>query len=235
MIEFTTHYSGSKGNLYQISDGKTSLLLDPGVPIAQIKKALNFKLSGIAGALCGHNHRDHSEGTAGIIASGIDLYCNQDTAEALELSGHRLHIIKHKKPFNVGTFKVWPLSVPHDVPCFSFLLVSGKEKWFFGIDLLYCPYYFQGLTGIAIGINFDQEILSENVEDGRLDPALGRRIMQSHMSLDVALNFFKAQDLSKVEAIHILHISESNADKEKIKEAVMRQTGKLVIIYKDER
>jgi metal-dependent hydrolase (beta-lactamase superfamily II) len=232
MIEFRSHYSSSKGNLYQVSDNKTSLLLDPGVPIAQIKKALNFKLSGISASLLSHAHADHAEGASGVMTSGVDLYCSQDTAETLKLSGHRLHIIKHKIPFIAGTFTVLPLSVRHDedTPTLAFLLISGKEKWFFGIDLLYCPYYFKDLTGIAIGINYETDILKDNVKRGSLHPALAKRIMQSHCSLQTSLDFFKAQDLSKIKEIHVLHCSEANADKDRIKKAVMRQTGKLVII-----
>lgn len=232
MVEFISHYSSSKENLYQISDCKTSLLLDPGVSIKQIKQALGFKLSGISGVLCSHAHADHAEGSSGIMASGVDLYCSQDTAEALELSGHRLHIIENKKLFNIGTFTVLPLSVSHDkdVPCLAFLLSSGKEKWFFGIDLLYCPYYFKNLTGIALGINYEIDVLKKNVKDGHIHPGLARRIIQAHCSLKTGLEFFKAQDLNKVQEIHVLHVSESNADKDRIKKAVMRQTGKLVLI-----
>lgn len=232
MINFQSHYSSSKGNLYQISDGKTSLLLDPGVPIAKIKQALGFKLSGISGALCSHGHQDHANGAAGIIASGIDLYCSQHTAEALKLSGHRLHIIEHKKPFTVGSFTILPLSVLHDedTPTLAFLLVSREEKCFFGIDMLYCPYYFTGLTHIFLGINYETDVLKNNVKRGTLCPGLARRIVQSHTSLSTALEFFKAQNLKKVKEIHVLHCSEMNADKDRIKEAVQRQTGKLVLI-----
>lgn len=232
MIEFQSYASSSKANLYALDNGKTRIIIDPGLPIAGIKKALDFKLSGISGVLCSHAHADHAEGAPGIMASGVDLYCSQHTAKALKLSGHRLHIIKHKSPFTVGTFTILPLSVTHDedTPNLAFLLVSGKEKWFFGIDLLYCPYKFKGLTGIALGINYETDILKKNVEKGYLHPGLAKRIMQSHCSLQTALEFFEAQDLSKVKEIHVLHCSEMNANKDRIKEAVQRQTGKLVLI-----
>lgn len=177
-------------------------------------------------------NKDHSFASENIMKAGIDLYCNSATAEALGLSGHRLHIIEHKKSFTVGSFAVLPLSVSHDedTPTMAFLLASGKEKWFFGIDLLYCPYKFKGLTGIAIGINYESDTLKRNVKEERIHPALAKRIMQSHCSLKTGLEFFRDQDLSQVQEIHILHVSEANADKDRIKEAVQRQTGKLVSI-----
>jgi metal-dependent hydrolase (beta-lactamase superfamily II) len=49
-------YSGSKGNLIKLDNGKESLILDAGVPIKKINKALNYKLGDYAGALISHQH-----------------------------------------------------------------------------------------------------------------------------------------------------------------------------------
>ena len=68
MFEFTVKYTGSSGNLYTLTDGDTEILIDPGIPIRKIKKALNFKLSGYAGALCSHEHMDHVKGAAKVMA-----------------------------------------------------------------------------------------------------------------------------------------------------------------------
>ena len=48
--------SGSKANCYHVSDGHTRLLLDCGLPITEIKSALNFDLSGVSGCLLSHTH-----------------------------------------------------------------------------------------------------------------------------------------------------------------------------------
>lgn len=229
MLDFLTLASGSKGNLYQLSAGKTSLLLDPGVPIAQIKKALNFKLSNISGCLLSHSHQDHSCAAKDIMEAGIDLFCSRETSDALALSGHRLHVIQAMQQFKIGSWAVRPFLIPHDVENFGFLLQNGRDKLAYLIDSAYCPYKFRGLTYIAIGINYQKEILRENVRSCRLDPALARRIMQNHMSLATALNFFRAQDISRVKEVHILHVSSQNADKEQVKEIVQKATGKLVL------
>jgi len=231
MIQFTTHYSGSKGNLYSITDGKTSLLLDPGVPISKIKKAMNFKLSGISACLLSHAHLDHARSAQQIMDVGIDLFCSQETATELKLSGHRLQIIQPLKQFQADTWTVLPLNGIHDVPVLNFLIVGRQgKKLLFLIDSAYSKYRFKDVNYIMIGINFDNDILRKNVKIGRIHPGLARRIVQSHMSLKTALQFFKDQDLSKVEAIHVLHCSEANLDKDKAKEAIQRVSGKLVVI-----
>ena len=232
MINFISHYSGSKGNLYSIDDGKTSLLLEPGVPIQKIKKALNFNLSNQSGCLVSHFHQDHSCATKDIASAGTDIYTSQSVIDHYGLAGHRIHMVKHKQQFQIGSFTVRAMDVPHDkdTPNLAFLFASGKDKLLFLIDALYCPYIIPGLTSIAIGINYDLDILKQNIKEGHLNPALGRRIIQSHMSLATALEFFKTQDMSQVQTIHILHCSKSNLNKDKAKKAIQRLTGKLVII-----
>ena len=124
-----------------------------------------------------------------------------------------------------------PLDGIHDVPVLNFLIVGRQEKkLLFLIDSAYSKYRFKDVNYIMLGINFDSDILKRNVKSGRIHPGLARRIMQSHCSLKTALQFFKDQDLSRIEEIHVLHCSEANLDKDKAKEAIQRATGKLVTI-----
>ena len=44
MIQFTSIASSSDGNAYTISDGNSTLLLEAGIPIAKLNKALDFRL-----------------------------------------------------------------------------------------------------------------------------------------------------------------------------------------------
>lgn len=57
MIEFKSHFSSSKGNLYTINDGNTKLLIECGVPLKDIKKAEGFNIAhGIRACLVSHEH-----------------------------------------------------------------------------------------------------------------------------------------------------------------------------------
>jgi len=56
MIQIKALASGSKGNCYKISDGRTSLLIEAGIPINQIKRGCGFKLSEIEACLISHEH-----------------------------------------------------------------------------------------------------------------------------------------------------------------------------------
>lgn len=50
-------HSGSDGNCYTLTDNDGNiLLLDCGVPIMDIKRAINFKVSSIIGCIVTHSH-----------------------------------------------------------------------------------------------------------------------------------------------------------------------------------
>ncbi|HFL1025859.1 MBL fold metallo-hydrolase [Listeria monocytogenes] len=54
--------SGSKGNAYVISSGRSQLLIECGINFDKIRKALNFDLSAVEGCLISHEHGDHVAG-----------------------------------------------------------------------------------------------------------------------------------------------------------------------------
>jgi len=223
-MNITVHHSGSRGNLYQVDD----ILIDPGVPIKATKKALNFRLSEIRACLCGHFHSDHSKAAKDILRAGIDLYCSQETAEALKLSGHRLHIIEPMKEFKINRWRILPFPLVHDAPNLGFLLQKGGKKCLYCNDTNYISHKFRGLNFILLGVNYDAEILKENVATGTIDPEVAKRVLQNHMSLETAKGFFRANDMSKVEAIYLLHLSDANSDEERFKKEIETITGRPV-------
>ena len=77
--------SGSTGNCYRISDGRTSLLLDAGIPIRKIRIGCQFSLSSIAGCLITHSHGDHSKAIKDLLHVGMPVYISRLEAEALRL------------------------------------------------------------------------------------------------------------------------------------------------------
>ena len=93
MIENTSLASGSQGNCYRVSDGRTPLLLECGIGWKEIQRGLNFRTSQLAGCLVSHEHKDHSKAVQEMMKAGIDCYMSAGTAEALGISGHRLYII----------------------------------------------------------------------------------------------------------------------------------------------
>jgi len=229
-MNINIYHSGSSANLYRVSDKGVSILIEAGVPVKKIKKALNYKLSNIAGCLVSHAHMDHAKGLKDLLQCGVDCYVSPETAKALDLSGHRLYIIKPMEQFKIGTWIIKPFDLVHDAPCLGFLMVSGENKVLFAIDTNYIPYRFRGLTHIMLGVNYDNEILMDNVTLGHIHPELTKRILKNHMSLRTAKNFFRANDMSKVREIYLLHLSDDNSNAERFKTEIQQITGRPVYV-----
>jgi phosphoribosyl 1,2-cyclic phosphodiesterase len=227
MIEFTSFGSSSAGNAYRVSDGKTTLLLEAGLRFKDLQQALNFRMSEVAGCLLTHNHGDHSKAAADVMKSGIDVYSSQGTLNALKLSGHRAKPIEAKKQFVIGTWTILPFEVEHDVEePFGFLLVNREgEKLLFLTDTFYCRYKFNGLTVIAVECNYSKTILDENIDAGRVPAAMKKRLLHSHFSLEHVKEFLQANDLSKVQEIHLLHLSDNNSDATLFKREIQQIAG----------
>lgn len=232
MITITTLASSSKGNCYRIDDGSTPLLLEVGIPYKEIQKKLDFKTREIKGCLISHEHKDHSKAAADVMKAGIDCYMSQETAEAIEAAGHRVKIIKAQQQFTIGTWTILPFEAQHDAaePLGFLLANQAGEKLLFATDTYYVKYRFHGLTHIMIECNYAPDILQANVEAGKVPVAMKNRLLQSHFSLDNVKEFLKANDLSQVREIHLLHLSDGNSNADRFKSEIQRLTGKMVYV-----
>ena len=232
MIEITVLASGSRGNCYRIDDGRTPLLLECGIPFREIQKGLQFRVSGVAGCLVSHEHQDHSKAVRDVMKAGIDCYMSAGTAEALGISGHRLHIIQARQQFQLGSWAVLPFETQHDAAePLGFLLANrAGDKLLYATDTYYVRYKFRGLTHIMLECNYAADILARNVEAGLVPPALKRRILRSHFSLEHVKEFFRANDISRVQEIWLLHLSDQNSDANRFKCEIQELTGKPVYI-----
>lgn len=230
MLEIKTLATGSKGNCYYINDGDTHLLIEAGIPFKDIQRGLHFQTSNIAGCLITHEHQDHCKGVKTVLDRGLNVYMSKGTKEALNIQHHRIKTVESKKQFQLGTWTILPFDVQHDVSePYGYLLQSKHGyKVLFATDTYYIKYRFNGLTHILIECNWDEQTLNENIAKGYLEPFLKKRIMQSHMGLETLLDFFKANDLSKVQEIWLLHLSDGNANEERIRNEVAKVTGKMI-------
>ena len=232
MIDIQTLATGSKGNCYRFYDGSTALLLEAGISFSAIQKGLEFKTSEIDGVLVSHEHMDHCKGVEGCLKRGMTIYMSQGTKDGMGLDNAQIRIIRSKEQFRIGTWTILPFDVQHDVnEPLGFLLQSDNgDKLLFATDTYYIKYKFTGLTHLMIECNYDKQTLDENVASGHIHPVMKKRVMRSHFGLENLVEFFKANDLTKVEEIHLLHLSDNNSNVERIFKTVARATGKLIYI-----
>ena len=223
MIEIKPIASSSSGNAYIVNDGHSPILIECGIQIKRIRQAVNFKLAGIAGALVSHYHNDHAGYVKDVMRAGVDVYTSQGTADELNLSGHRLHIIEPLKQLTIGSWTILPFETEHDCKgALGFLLQTSGEKLLFMTDTAYCRYRFKGVTRIMIECDYQTGYLKNNESYSQ---ALKNRIIKTHFSLENVLDFLRATDLSKLQEIWLIHLSRYNVNPAEAKKAVQRLTG----------
>ena len=220
--------SGSSGNAYRISDGKTSLLLDAGIPFRVIQVGCDFQTGSISGCLVTHRHGDHAKAITKMLQRGMHVYSNDDVAALYP----GVRAMKPLLEYGIGTFSVLPFEVEHDVPCFGYQvesLVTG-EKLVYITDSAYVKYTFRGLTHIMVEANYAQEIIVDNARNERIPVYLAERVIKTHMSIETLLGLLRANDMSAVRQIYLLHLSDGNSDAESFRRQVQQETGAEVYI-----
>jgi len=231
LFEFKPIASGSSGNSHLIkTDGATGLI-DIGIPWKRIQEAIGFTASSLDFVLVTHRHLDHSGYIKEAIKAGVDVYAIKDVWNSNGISSHRAHIITSMKQFQIKNLTILPFSVPHDVENVGFLIADDRgNKMLYLTDCFYSPFRFKNLNMIAVECNYSLDILKRNVEAGAVPKELKSRILKSHFSLENVKEFLKANDLSKVQEIWLLHLSDGNSDAERFKWEIQSLTGKPVYI-----
>ena len=143
MIKFCNLFSGSTGNCTYISTENTKILVDAGVSCARISKALaelDTNLDEIDAILITHEHSDHTKGLETITKKfNVPVYTAEKTWESMEslkIPETCKLIFTPNTEFELGDFKIFPFSIPHDAadPC-GFNLLSEDKKITLATDI----------------------------------------------------------------------------------------------------
>ena len=78
--------------------------------------------------------------------------------------------------------------------------------------------------------NFSEEILAANIATGRVNPFVAKRVQTSHMSDTTLETMLLANDLSVVNNIVLLHLSDANSNALKFANRIHEISGKSVTV-----
>ena len=252
MLDFRPLASSSSGCCYLLSGGGASapLLIDAGVRYPIIQQGLYFQVTQLAGCLVSHAHGDHCAAWRSLAKAAVDIYASVETWERLgEPSFSRQddanlyrcapvdrcsrgHVLKPGEERSIGDWRVMPFEVVHDQPGTLGFIVAGPNggKLLYLTDSAYSPYRFAGLTHIAIEANWSSELLRESHRSGSVHSDRYKRTVRTHMSIGRVIEMLQANDLSQVEEIWLLHLSDENSDEAEFKKLVQQATGKPVYV-----
>jgi phosphoribosyl 1,2-cyclic phosphodiesterase len=226
MIDIKVLASGSSGNAYMVSDGTTNILLDAGLSWRRIQELSGFRR--IDAVLCSHIHADHSKGVAEALRMGVTVYMPKVMTEKYDSAF--AHGLYDQCSVGGANWMFRSFDLVHDVPALGYCIDIGGSRIVYITDSAYTKYTIPNVSHWILEINYVKEVIDANVENGTIHQALRNRIVQTHMSLDTAIQLLKANDLSKTQEIRIVHLSNDNSDAELIKNTVEAATGKLTII-----
>ena len=217
--------SSSRGNCYALICGDSVLLLEAGIPIARVRKLLPMGLSRVVGCLISHEHKDHAGYAQQYLDAGIQILTNTGTRQAINCGRVLLPCRCDWQGWAIEAF-----SVKHDAvdPVGYLIDAPDGTRVVFAIDTYLLAYKFMDVNVWMLECNYEIVTLMNNIELGLVDEKQAKRILESHMSVDHVCEFLQVQDLSRTQAIYLLHGSERNIDKQKAVWTVRAVTGKPV-------
>lgn len=225
--------TGSSGNAYLLETTDETLMIECGVKTTLIKQALNFNINKVVGCIITHEHGDHAKSITDIIKWGIDVYATEGTLKALKVdqTANANPIVKNEK-FKVGGFTIMAFKTIHDAADPVGYLIHHSECGLvlFLTDTAYVEYKFPGLNNIIIEANYDMEIIRQKMGPDSDLKFLKNRILTSHFNIDNCIEFLKVNDLTAVNNIVLIHLSDGNSNEEDFAMRVSEATGKSVFV-----
>lgn len=227
-MELNVIGSNSLGNCYILQNSDEALVIECGCEIKKVVSKIGFMVSKLSGALVTHEHNDHVGFVKEFATYGVNVLALPEVFSSHGLSDNPFcHEITVGKSYKVGGFICQSFSVHHDVPCVGWLIKHQDiGKLVFATDTTFVDYNFNGLTQIMIEANYIDEIVDRRIAEGDERMAKSRnRLLRSHMELEATKTFLRNNDLSKVDNIILIHLSDGNSDEERMIREVRQLSG----------
>ena len=219
--------TGSRGNMYVLMEKEQRLILDAGMPVRLMIRAMNG-IHGIEGCLVTHEHQDHVCGAPDLMGYGIDVYATPGTIEKAGLNGERCRTVRMGTMFSLPHFLVLPFPTRHDAqePC-GFLIrhIDTGITILYATDTYYLPNKFPLVNFWLVECNYSDEIVREQEQTGMIEKALLNRLRRSHMSLARLKETLSANDLSVTRKIVLLHLSDGRSNEKQMVSEITELTG----------
>jgi phosphoribosyl 1,2-cyclic phosphodiesterase len=124
--------SGSSGNAFLIQSGETCIMLDCGVGIKTINRALkerNRLIGDLDAVLITHEHSDHIKTLSSVIGREVPIVSTAGTRRRANIPPPQWEQIAFDRPVVIGETSVWAIMVKHDAaePC-GFLIETPTTR-----------------------------------------------------------------------------------------------------------
>lgn len=219
--------SGSQGNCYILQSDDEQLILDCGIGLKQLKTGLGFNILNVAGCLVTHHHKDHDLTSNELIKMGISVIRPFDENN------------KNKTLKRGSCFKIKPIPLTDKKGDWTHSNSDGSKCPIYGYhiyhdelgSLVYCTdtefikWHFNGVNHFLIEANYDLDLLDN-------DSKKTTRVFQSHMSIQAACKFIRAnQSANDIKNIILCHLSSLNGSPENFKDMMLKANKNTANVY----
>lgn len=225
--------SGSKANGYVIENENEALIIEAGVPVERVVKALNYK-NIVCGVLVTHEHGDHSQ-YAGLYSSRFPLFATSGTLQALSISNGK--VLEYETSYKIGNFTVLPFATKHDAvePCGFLIYHKECGNILFATDTYLIPVEVVGLNHLIMECNYCEQLLEDNFVNDKIDKTQYLRVIQSHMALETCVKYVELYKKNTIDNIILIHGSSRNSDRQLITKSFQERTGYTPIFAESDK
>ena len=247
MFRFASLGSGSRGNATLVQGGETTVLIDCGFSLKEVRQRcerLGVDPAGIDALFVTHEHGDHIRGV-GPTARGLGLavwmsHGTWHAAECGELPS--LHLFSsHDGPLRVGELQIQPVPVPHDAREPAQFVIQWQD---FRLGLLtdlgnHTPHVvecYRQLDALLLECNHDSQMLRE----GPYPPSLQVRVggPYGHLNNHQAADLLTLVEHARLRHLVAAHLSEKNNTPERafaaLSQAVPGIRPRLSLLMQDQ-
>ena len=145
-MQVTVHKGSHEigGTCIQLSSGKTTILLDVGLPLSKDSQPVDVSRLAVDAVLVSHPHQDHF-GLMASLPPGTPIYMGKLARRLIDapqvfLGKDRyaldFHDFKAWQPFTIGAFTITPYLVDHSAAdAYAFLIEAEGKRLFYSGDL----------------------------------------------------------------------------------------------------
>ena len=193
--------SSSSGNSYVITSNGHKLIVELGCNFKEVLKAVDYDLASVAGCLVSHVHGDHSAYIQKALEYQIPVYGNKDVVDKYPY----VHCLTQKYRYSIGKFNVQCLEVPHNAPCYAYIIdCPSGERILFATDLNYFKYRVKGCDVIMMECNYSEDIIVDKMVEGKDI----RSQSENHLELNDCMNALYKNVCEKTKLVLLLHLSD---------------------------
>ena len=204
--------SSSNGNAFALDNGESILLIEAGVPVKDVQKAIDFRADKVVGCIVTHIHGDHAKYASEYAKYGIKIYGCGEVEKTNKFLFDQFEMILPEKNKEIMDFTVVPFLNFHDVTIYGYIIRhENMGTMLFATDTYKVGIYLSGIDHWLIEANYDDRILKANIHDGVIDRGQANRLMLSHLSLDNTIQYLKMCEAENSKTITLCHLSERNS------------------------